>query len=1124
MKKSRMGLVCYNHLVKKNLRIMKLTVFLILLNVVQLLANSSFAQKTKLSVDLKNASIEMVLLDIENQSNFKFIYNKENVDVDARISIQLKDKSINETLDALFEGKNVSYSLYGNQVILTNPESASVPGIQQKPVSGKVTDSSGASLPGVSVILKGTTIGNITDSNGNYSLSNVPSEGTLVFSFVGMKAQEVKVAGKTAINITMQEEAIGIDEVVAVGYGRQTRRDVTGAISQVSTTKLEDLPVAQVAQKLQGQIAGVQINQTTGVPGQGMTIRIRGAASVNAGNSPLIVVDGFPISGSINSINPDEIESISVLKDASAASLYGSRAANGVVLVTTKSGTDGKTKIQFSAYRGVQAVPEKGRPDMMNAQEFAQFQKEYREDMAAFQHTTIAIPTEYQNPSEWAGKGTDWYDILLREANIESYSLSLMAGKDKLKTSAILGYFNQEGVIISTKFDRFSMRLNTEYQVNDKIKIGVNLAPSLSTSKNNSTDGNLWDGGIIQNAILTSPLAPYKNEDGTLPLTANTSGLFPNPNWYRVAKERTTRTKSLHVLSNAYIDVEFIKDLHLKSSINAEIGYTKKNYFLPSTSGYIFDPPPRKTVASVSNDTYYSWLSENTLTYMKTIADKHNLDFLAGYTAQKLTNPYEYMYGEGFPDDKVQTLNAASVYEVSEEYDAWSLLSFVGRANYNFNKKYFLSASIRRDGSSRFGANNRWGNFPSVSVGWIVSDESFFPKTSLLNYLKLRGSYGKTGNYNIGNYSYYASVTNTNYVFNGNLSNGRSITTLGNNDLGWETTSGIDFGGEFGLLNDRITLTYDYYRKVTDGLLYSVLIPQSSGYSSVMTNVGEFNFRGHEIGVVSKNLTGKLKWTTNFNISFTRNKVIHLGTQDAPIGGQYDNPNITQVGSAIGLLHGFVFDGIYKNQAEFDAAPHHATSAVGTVRYKDISGPNGTPDGVIDNYDTTVIGDPNPDFIFGITNNLTYGNFDFSMIISGSYGNDLMNRALEYTQNLDAVFNVTKDVANRWRSEANPGDGLHPTTNTGTPLARYDNSRWVSDASYLTIKNITLGYTLPFKNTSYFEKIRIYGSIQQALVLTKYDGANPEVSINGSSVLTGGLDFTAYPVPRTFTFGLNVNF
>lgn len=1109
--------------VRKIWMTMRLIVFLFFVSLIHVSA-SVYSQKTKLNIKVENASLQQVFKTLQEQSEFDFFYKNEQIPADARVSIHYQNEEVEVILDKILKGTGLTYHVIDKDIVISSQGVTNEMIDQQKGITGKVTDSSGGSLPGVSIVIKGTTTGTLTDANGSFSLQNVPAGATLQISFVGMRTQEIAWKGNSPINVALQEENIGIEEVIAVGYGKQTKRDVTGAISQVSTSKLEDLPVPQVAQKLQGQIAGVQINQTTGVPGQGMTIRVRGAASVNAGNSPLIVVDGFPISGSINDINPDEIESISVLKDASAASLYGSRAANGVVLVTTKSGTEGKTKVQFSSYKGIQVVPQKGRPDMMNAQEFAQFQKEYREDMATFQHTTIAIPTEYQNPSQWAGKGTDWYDVLLQRANIESYSLSISASKDKLKTSAILGYFNQDGVVINTKFERFSMRLNTEYQINNKIKIGVNLAPSLSNSKNSGTDGMLWGGGIIQNAILTSPLSPYKNDDGTLPLTANTSGLFPNPNWYRVAQERSTNTKSLHVLTNAYIDVEFIKDLHLKSSINAEIGNSKSNYFIPSTSGYIFDPPPRKTEASISTNTYYSWLSENTLTYLKTIADKHNLDFLAGYTAQKLTNPYEYMYGQGFPDDKVQTLNAASVYQLTEDFNAWSLLSFVGRVNYNFNKKYFLSASIRRDGSSRFGSNNRWGNFPSVSAGWVVSDEPFFPKTNWLNYFKLRGSFGVTGNYNIGNYSYYASVNNTNYVFNGNLSSGRSTTSLGNNELGWEKTSGIDFGGEFGLLNDRISLTYDYYRKVTNGLLYSVLVPQSSGYSSVMTNVGEFNFWGHEFGIVSKNLTGKLKWTTNFNISFARNKVIHLGTQDAPIGGQYDNPNITQVGSPIGMLHGFVFDGIYKNKAEFDAAPHHATSAVGTVRYKDISGPNGKPDGVIDNYDTTIIGNPNPDFVFGITNNLSYGDFDLSVIISGSYGNDIMNRTLEYTQNLDGVFNVTKDVANRWRSEANPGDGLHPTTNTGTPLARFDNSRWVSDASYLTIKNITLGYTLPYKNTAYFERIRIYGSIQQALVLTKYSGANPEVSINGGSALAGGLDFTAYPVPRTVTFGLNVNF
>ncbi len=994
---------------------------------------------------------------------------------------------------------------------------------QSNTVSGLVKDEDGAPLPGVNVLIKGTAIGTSTDADGKYSIVFQNENSIIIFSFIGYLSEEESVSGRSVIDITMVPDIQTLSEVVVVGYGQQNKKDITGSVTQIKAEEIADQPVAQFAQKLQGRIAGVQINQTTGIPGQGMTIRVRGSASVNAGNNPLFVVDGFPITGSINDINPDEIESISVLKDASASSLYGSRAASGVVLITTKRAAKGETKINFNAYVGVQSLPEKGKPDIMNAREFATFQKEYREDETRYRGKPLDIPDEYQNPEQY-GRGTDWYDVLTRNARIENYSIGLSADKDKFRTSVVMGYFNQDGVVINSNFKRISLRVNTDYTLHDRITIGLNLAPNITTNETPSTDGVLWDGGILQNAILTSPLALAENPDGTLPLTATSPGLFPNPNWFRVARERKYKTKSLRTLANAYIDFEIVKDLHFKSSLNGEYGDSKMNFFIPSTSGFIFDPPPRKAQASITNDTYYSWLSENTLTYSKVLSNDHNFDALLAFTSQKYSLSSDFLSGTDFPSDQVQTINAAATKNGTSGITEWSLLSFVGRLNYNFRGKYLLSAAIRRDGSSRFGTNNRWGNFPSVSAGWIISDEDFMPDLKSISYLKLRASYGLTGNNNIGDYTYFAAVNSTNYVFNGALSNGRSVTTLGNNNLGWEKTSQLDIGADIGLLDDRISVTYDYFRKYTTDMLYQVAVPRASGFSSVFTNVGEFKFWGHEFAIRSKNTVSALKWTTDFNVTFLKNRVEKLGTENAPIGGR-DYPHITQVGEQIGMFYGYVFDGVYRNQTEFDAAPKHATSEVGTVRYLDISGPNETPDGVIDSFDKTIIGNPNPDFIWGLTNTLAYKNFDLNIVVSGSYGNEVLNQTLQYTQNLDAVFNVTKDVANRWRSEEQPGDGQHPSTKSGTTeLARNINSRYVTDGSFATIKNITLGYTIPFNSTKYIKSLRVFGSAQQVLVLTSYKYGNPEVSNHGANALTQGLDFTAYPIPRTFTLGINAGF
>jgi TonB-linked SusC/RagA family outer membrane protein len=542
-------------------------------------------------------------------------------------------------------------------------------------------------------------------------------------------------------------------------------------------------------------------------------------------------------------------------------------------------------------------------------------------------------------------------------------------------------------------------------------------------------------------------------------------------------------------------------------------------YFSPSTSGSVYAVPPQKTKGSVTTTSYLSWLTENTLTYSKTFND-HQIDALLGYTAQKYRYDYSYLYGTTFPDDQVTTLNAAATITGSSLAEEWALLSWVSRLNYNYKDKYLLSLAMRRDGSSRFGKDNRWGNFPSVSAGWILSDEKFLSSMPKISYLKVRASYGLTGNNNIGNYSHFAAVNTDNYAFNGVLASGKTTTSLSNTELGWEKSDQFDAGIDIGLLKDRIFFQYDYFNKTTSDMLYSVSVPQESGFSSFTTNTGKFQFWGHEFVLSTKNMIKTFKWNTDLNISFVKNKVLDLGDGIDHIGGLTGDPFITKVGEPIGQFCGYVFDGIYNNQEELDASPKHATSTVGTVRMKDTNN-----DKVIDDYDRTVIGNPAPKFTYGITNDFSYKRFDFNFVISGAYGNKIMNRSLESTQNLDGVFNVTKDVAKRWRSEENPGDGVHPRAMIGTGLARLMNSRWVSDGSYATLKNVTLGYTFPTQNMlKYIKSIRLYSSIQQAFVLTAYEGSNPEVSANGDSALGQGIDWSAYPVPRTVSFGFNLNF
>jgi TonB-linked SusC/RagA family outer membrane protein len=1107
---------------------MKLTFTLLLLSLVSF-ASVSYSQATKLTFETKDATIESVFKQIESLSEYKFAYNSTKLNVDRKISLKVENQTIDNILDKILGSANFKYQIVDRYIIITeegNLNSNPANGVQAATkVVGKVTDSTGAPLPGVSVVIKGSITGTITDSEGNYTISNVPANASLLFSFVGMKNQQITVAGKSTINVTLVEETVGIEEVVAIGYGTQKKRNVTGAMSQIKTEELADIPVANIGQKMQGKFAGVQIYQTSGEPNGGLSYRIRGQASINGGNSPLVVIDGFPSVSGMESLSPDEIESVSILKDASATSLYGSRAANGVILVTTKGGKSGVTDIEFSAYYGTEKVLDRGKPDVMNASEFAQFKKEYYEDKALYEGYTGGVPAQYQNPQS-IGNGTDWYDILLRNAKTKNYNLSVSSGIGRLKSSVNVNYNKQEGVILNTFAERYTARANNLFEASDRITFGLNIAGSYRNSQITPSLGN--GRNIIGSAFLMDPALKYKNDDGTYPISYLAPGMFANPNYYLVLTQRKYPTKQTSVTTNGYSEIKLFDGLKYKLSANVDLGNTAASSFIPSTAqGAMFSAPPKPATGNYSTANYMTWLLENTLTYTKTFKEKHNIDALLGYTSQDATAENSAIAASSFPDDEVDWFNAATVKTGSGDKSEWSMLSYIGRLNYNYDGKYIVSLAFRRDGCSRFGSNAKYGNFPSVSLGWIASDENFMKGYDKLSYLKLRASYGKVGNNNIGNYSYIASVVTSNYVTNSTISAGRALNAIGNNDLTWETTVQTDFGFDLGLFKDRIFLVYDYYHKKTDGLLYAIDIPNQSGFSSIQSNIGEFKFWGHEFGLETKNMIGKFRWNTNFNITFNRNEAVKLGTNNTPIGGNSNQGdyNRTQVGHPLGEFMGYVYDGVYMTQQELDSQPKHTSSMVGTVRMKDISGPDGVPDGKIDMKDRTIIGDPNPDFLFGITNEFNYKNFDASVIIAGAVGGDIIDATYEWTENIDGVFNVRKEMAERWRSIENPGKGNIPRTRSGTTeLFRYNNTRWVSDGSYLAVKNLTLGYTLPIKSNPYIKSTRFYLSAQNVFMLTNYHGMNPEVSANGSNGLYQGVDSSSYPIASIYTFGINVKF
>lgn len=996
---------------------------------------------------------------------------------------------------------------------------------QNKKVSGVVYDTNGDPAIGANVIVKGTTNGTITDMDGKYTLE-VPANAILQISYIGYNTQEIPVGNKTTINVNLKEDTQALDEVVVVAYGTQKARSVTGAMSKLDASELSDMPVSQIGEKLQGKFSGVQINQANGEPNGGLVIRVRGAASINGGNEPLVVIDGFPTTSGLASISPDEIENITVLKDAASASLYGSRAANGVILVTTKSAkgvSAGKPRIDFSAYFGIDKVSNQGRPDLMNAQEFAQFKKEYYEDQALYEGYTGGVPECYQNPQA-VGKGTDWFDVLLQDAITQNYNLGLSAAGEKFKSAVNINYNAKEGVILNTYSNRFAARANNVYEASDRVSFGLNVSGSYTIGQ--LTDGLGGGRNIIGSAMLMDPQLKYKNDDGTYPIAYTQPGMFANANYYLVLTQRQNPSKTLRGTVNAYTDIKIIDGLKYRLSANADLENNSRSNWIPSSAnGGMFSAPPQPAKGSYHTSNYVNWLLENTLTYNKTIANDHNLDILVGYTTQKNTQENARIDASDYPDDELPWFGTAITRTGNSDADkwgSWAMISYLGRLNYDYKEKYILSVAFRRDGCSRFGSNAKFANFPSVSVGWIASDEPFMEKYDKVSHLKLRGSYGLVGNYNIGNYTYLASIGSYNYVTDGSITAGRALSRIGNNELTWETTKQMDFGVDLGLFNDRVFLVYDYYRKYTDGLLYQINIPYSSGFSDIQSNIGEFHFWGHEISLETKNMVGAFKWNTKINVSIDRNKAAKLGTNDTPIGGNQNQEdyNRTAVGKPLGMFYGYIYDGVFMTEAEYEAGPKHASSMVGTVRMKDLNGDN-----KIDMDDRTFIGNPNPDFTFGITNEFSWRDFDASLLLTGSVGNDIIDGTLEWTENIDGVFNVLKGVANRWRSSENPGDGQVPRTRTGTTeLFRYNNSRWVSNGSYLRVKNLTIGYTVPIKKNPYVKGLRVYASGQNLLTWTGYKGMNPEVSSRGASGLYQGVDITAYPVARTFSLGVNVKF
>ena len=997
-------------------------------------------------------------------------------------------------------------------------------------ISGTVTDSeSGQGLPGVSIGIKNTTTGTSTDGNGNFRLS-VPDEKTvLVFSYVGYLNQEVSIGNRTKVNVAMVLDTKTLSEVVVVGYGSQERKDVTGAVSTIKTQNLKDFPVTSIDQKMAGQVAGVQVSQVTGAPGSGPVIRIRGAGSLGAGDDPLYVVDGFPVTNSYNkfsnplsTISPDDIESISILKDASATAIYGSRGSNGVVLITTKKAKSGVTNIEFSAYTGTQVIADRNRVQMMTAEQFAQNRIDGQVQLAAIKgvpYNISSVAEAYRNPAA-LGAGTDWFKELTRAAPMQNYNLNISKGTETLRSMISIGYFNQQGTLMNTDFQRFSVRANFDANLGKKVTVGLNIAPSFSIRHLAETEGH-FNNAIITQSYLNSPLPSVYQADGTFTPSITSTGLFVNANPVNMLVNTTNNANNIRSLANVYLGLEIMPGLKFLTTFNADILFDTQDKFTPTFVGGFRNPPP--TLATGSNYTArtYNWLSENTLNYSKSIKD-HRFTALVGYSVQKETNTNTTVNGNGYADDVIQTINSALVTGVTAGAGGGkaSLLSYLGRATYAFKDKYLVNVAVRRDGSSKFGADNRWGTFPSASVGWRISEEKFFPQNDIVGDLKLRASYGLAGNNNIGNFTALQLLSLDNYVIGGKIVTGQAINSLGNSNLGWEQSKQTDIGLDASLFKGKLSLVLELYERFTQSMLQSVDIPASSGFTTAITNLGNVRNRGIEISLSSRNVsTKKFHWDTDFNISFNRNKVINLGNRTRIQSG--DNGSITLVDQPMGLFYGYKKAGGFFNTADDLAKyPRASVQTIGSIRFEDING-----DGKIDGNDQTVIGSPYADFTWGMTNRVTYGNIDFSVLVNGSQGGQILDFYKRFTYNQDGVFNLHSDVLNSYKDVNIQGNGNVQSTGSalaGDSFSRNTSDAWVMDASYMVVRNVTLGYS--FKPKKYVKGLRLYFSGQNLLTVSPYKGAFPEVGFNGNNSLAPGVNYGSYPIAATYTVGLNCKF
>lgn len=1021
-------------------------------------------------------------------------------------------------------------------------------------VTGNVTDDKGVPLIGVNVIVKGTNQGTITNKDGNYSI-NAATDAQIKFNYIGFVENIQNIDGRTVINVTMAEDAKNLEEVVVVGYGQVRKRDLTGSVASFGADKLKDRPYGNALQSLSGQVSGVQITQSQGAPGMAPSIKVRGASSINAGTTPLYVIDGIPLEDNtvrtgdgsggssnmefnrnpLNNINPNDIESIEVLKDASSAAIYGSRGANGVVIITTKQGKAGKTKVDASYEFGVSNV---NRPiEMMSAQEWIDFETAARNNTwatilktnpNAVRGNNTKIPVEFSDP-EWIkriGNGTNWQDVLFRTAYSHNVQLSASGGNEKTQFMVSGGYLNTEGVVDQNEYDRITLRSNLKHKISDKFNVGVNIG---LTRTNDASFGTAGKSDAVSLSVQSAPIFPLYVETGSLgfkdPASIwNTFAKYGFQLWhpYSLTREMTKKKITNVTTANSFAEWNILNGLTFKTAMSTSIEDSHYSSYWNEGQNWGYSGWVNATGNFITMQSL-NWVWENTLNYNKTFNKDHVVSGLIGYTAQEQRYDYSNMTSGSFPNDMVKTLNAGKVTSGSTTAQEWSMLSYLARATYAYKDKYLASAAIRADGCSRFGENNRWGYFPSGSLGWRMKEEAFMENLTWLDNLKLRLSYGETGNNQIPNYGSVGLLGYSSYVSGANVVQGIYTNTFPDKSLKWEKTSQTNLGLDGSVFNQRINFSLDVYYSKTRDLLLNVPIPALTGFQTTLTNIGELENRGAEFSLSTKNLTGAFTWTTDFNISANRNKVLKLGANNAPILiNVNDAISKTEVGQPIGNYFGYIFDGVIMSQAELDshAYPVWPGSEAGDPKVRDVN-----KDGKIDSNDRTIIGNYQPDFSWGMTNTFGYKGIELSVMLTGVEGAEIMNQHARFLKSFNGDRNAYQYVTNYWKSDADPGNGkINKPRVTQNTVQSLSSSYWVEDGSFVRVKNIRLGYNLPaeLSNRLKVGGMKVYVNMENVYVFSDYSNYDPEGSTYQAGVLVG-FDYGAYPNPFVATAGITIN-